>query len=93
VGAGLLRLAPRLMQCLSVAGMAAMFLVGGGILVHGVAPLHHAIAGAAAAAGGAIAEMVLNGLVGVVVGAAALALVSLSIRFQRGADLSGGKPG
>lgn len=92
-GAGLLRLAPRLMQFLSVAGMAAMFLVGGGILVHGIAPLHHAIAAAAAGAGGVITELILNGLVGVVAGAVALALVSLSVRVQRAANLSGGQPG
>lgn len=40
-GRGLLALAPRMMQFLSVAGTVAMFLVGGGILVHGIAPLHH----------------------------------------------------
>ena len=34
--------APWLMKGLSVAGTAAMFLVGGGILVHGIPPLHHA---------------------------------------------------
>jgi predicted DNA repair protein MutK len=34
-----LALAPRLMTLLSVLGTAAMFLVGGGILVHGLAPL------------------------------------------------------
>ena len=35
-GRGLLRAAPRLMQLLSVVGTAAMFLVGGGILAHGL---------------------------------------------------------
>ena len=39
----ILRAAPWLMKGLSVAGTAAMFLVGGGILAHGIAPLHHAI--------------------------------------------------
>ena len=39
VGDAILRAAPWLMKGLSVAGTAAMFLVGGGILVHGVAPL------------------------------------------------------
>ena len=37
------------MKGLSVAGTAAMFLVGGGILVHGIPALHHAIEGAASA--------------------------------------------
>jgi len=36
LGRGLLRAAPVLMKVLSVAGTAAMFLVGGGILVHGL---------------------------------------------------------
>lgn len=42
-GRGLLALAPRLMKTLSVVGTLAMFLVGGGIVVHGIAPVHHAI--------------------------------------------------
>lgn len=40
-GRGLLALAPRLMRVLTVVGTAAMFLVGGGILVHGIEQLHH----------------------------------------------------
>ena len=43
LGRGLLWLAPWLMKALSVAGTAAMFLVGGGILTHGAPFLHHAI--------------------------------------------------
>ena len=39
------------MKFLSVAGTAAMFLVGGGILAHGIPPLHHASERLAAAAG------------------------------------------
>ena len=41
LGAAILRAAPWLMKFLSVAGTAAMFLVGGGILAHGIPPLHH----------------------------------------------------
>ncbi len=48
VGKGLLRVAPYLMKTLSIAGTAAMFMVGGGILVHGVpvsqTAMHHAVA-------------------------------------------------
>ena len=40
-GNAILAGAPWLMRGLSVAGTAAMFLVGGGILVHGVPALHH----------------------------------------------------
>ena len=43
IGRGILWLAPWLMKFLSVAGTAAMFLVGGGIIAHGIAPLHHLI--------------------------------------------------
>jgi predicted DNA repair protein MutK len=45
LGRGLLRTAPILMKVLSVAGTAAMFLVGGGILVHGLPFLHHLLEG------------------------------------------------
>jgi predicted DNA repair protein MutK len=43
LGRGIVGLAPWLMKALSVAGTVAMFLVGGGILVHGLPALHHAI--------------------------------------------------
>jgi hypothetical protein len=46
------------MKGLSVAGTAAMFLVGGGILVHGVPALHHAVEGL----GEAVAQGALGGL-------------------------------
>ncbi len=36
LGAAILRMAPKLMKTLSIVGTAAMFLVGGGILVHGI---------------------------------------------------------
>lgn len=78
VGRGILAAAPWMMKGLSVAGTAAMFLVGGGILTHGVAPLHHAIAGLTQGAGAALAVLlptVLDGLVGVLAGVLALALV------------------
>ena len=40
-GRGILRAAPWLRKFLSIAGTAAMFLVGGGILVHAIPFLHH----------------------------------------------------
>jgi len=40
-GRGMVASAPWLMKFLSIAGTAAMFLVGGGILVHNVPALHH----------------------------------------------------
>ncbi|HMW48236.1 MAG TPA: DUF808 family protein, partial [Cellvibrionaceae bacterium] len=39
----LLTAAPKLMKFLSIAGTVAMFLVGGGILSHNLAPIHHAV--------------------------------------------------
>ena len=73
------------MKGLSVAGTAAMFLVGGGILVHGIAPLHHAIEhwteGMGAA--GVLVSMVLDGLVGVIAGAMVLGVVTLAQRVGR----------
>ena len=75
------------MKGLSVAGTAAMFLVGGGILVHGVAPLRHAIEELADALGpGARApllSLLLNGLAGVVAGAVVLGVVMVGQRIAR----------
>jgi predicted DNA repair protein MutK len=77
LGRGIVRAAPWLMKFLSVAGTIAMFLVGGGILTHGIGPLHHAIAGLAAGAGefAGLVATVLEGLSGVVAGALLVALV------------------
>jgi predicted DNA repair protein MutK len=80
VGRGILAAAPWLMKGLSVAGTAAMFLVGGGILVHGVPALGHAVEDWAKAAGGvvgALGSMGVNAGIGVVAGAIVLAGVEL----------------
>ena len=76
-GTMLLGFAPRLMKTLSVAGTAAMFMVGGGILVHGIAPLHHAIGhlGASTGVAGSLLAALLNALSGVVAGGVTLAAV------------------
>ena len=86
LGRGILLTAPWLMKGLSVAGTAAMFLVGGGILTHGVPPLDHAIETIAAVAGGAlgvVTRLLLDALVGIVAGALVLAGVSLVKRLLR----------
>jgi uncharacterized protein len=78
LGRGLLAAAPWLMKTLSVVGTAAMFLVGGGILVHGVAPLHHAVEALAQGQSWLVQALLENGanaLVGVVAGALVLAAV------------------
>ena len=77
VGRGLLVTAPRLMHLLALVGTIAMFMVGGGILVHGWPFVHHLIEGAAAAVatlpavGAALALVtptLLNAVAGVVAG-------------------------
>ncbi|MBB5942942.1 DUF808 domain-containing protein [Xanthomonas sp. 3307] len=76
IGRGILWLAPWLMRTLSVAGTAAMFLVGGGILVHSIGPLHHAIEGIAPSGGlGSLVLALGNAVVGIVAGAVVLAVV------------------
>lgn len=85
-GRGLIAGTPWLMKFLSVAGTAAMFLVGGGILVHGIPVIHHAVEAAGSALaqdnfgnfGGLwqiLAVNGLNALLGVVAGAMVLAVV------------------
>jgi predicted DNA repair protein MutK len=91
-GRGILRAAPWLMKFLSVAGTAAMFLVGGGILVHGI----HAIAervdeaavGAAALPGlgavlGALTPMLANAVTGIVAGGIVVLAVKLLRQTRR----------
>jgi len=92
LGAGILGAAPWLMRFLSVAGTAAMFLVGGGILTHGLPGTHdlvHSIAhgvGTVPGAGGileALTPFVADGLVGVLAGALILSGVTLGQRALR----------
>jgi predicted DNA repair protein MutK len=87
IGRGLLVAAPWLMKFLSVAGTAAMFLVGGGILVHSIAPLHHAILEMGGdGSWGWLTNALGNVIVGVVIGAVVLGAVTA---FQK---LRGAKP-
>ena len=85
IGRGILWLAPWLMKFLSVAGTAAMFLVGGGIIAHGIGPLHHLIQDWKAAAGGMgwLLEMLANAVVGIVVGGIVVAVVT-AVQKMRG---------
>ncbi len=41
IGNGIVSAAPYLMKTLSIVGTIAMFMVGGGILTHGLPPIHH----------------------------------------------------
>jgi len=77
----ILQLAPYLLKGLSIVGTAAMFLVGGGILMHGLPGTHALVAWVVALAGKAgglpamLAPLLLNTLAGVVAGALALLAV------------------
>ncbi len=88
-GRGILLAAPYLMKTLSVAGTAAMFLVGGGILVHGFPALHHAVEALSQKASGAVLQVLsvnaLNALTGIVAGALVLVVVMAGQKlFGRG---------
>lgn len=77
LGGGLLWFAPQLMRTLSIVGTAAMFLVGGSILVHGLPFLHHLVddinlwshgLGAIASLSGAMLPILFDLVVGLVLG-------------------------
>lgn len=87
-GRGILSLAPWLMKTLSVVGTAAMFMVGGGILSHGLPPVeaavHHAAGWVARDAGHWLALIVptlLHALLGILAGLLTLPLVNLAGRL------------
>ena len=93
VGRGLLGFAPWMMKTLSVVGTAAMFMVGGGILTHGVGVLHHFVEGAGEAVNiwpgvgavfGALLPTLLNAIAGIVAGGLVLLLVSGLKRLRPG---------
>ncbi|MDJ0905929.1 MAG: DUF808 domain-containing protein [Woeseiaceae bacterium] len=87
VGGFILRLAPRLMKSLSVLGTAAMFLVGGGILVHGLPPLAAVLHTLEELVGGGLpgvlVAMVFNGIVGVIAGGIIVGAQSLFKRLLK----------
>ena len=85
LGKGLLVVAPWLMKSLSVVGTLAMFLVGGGIVVHGIAPLHHAIEQFAQQQSAVVALMLptlLNLVLGFIIGAIVVLLVKAVARVR-----------
>ncbi|AAZ96173.1 conserved hypothetical protein [Thiobacillus denitrificans ATCC 25259] len=92
LGRGILRAAPYLMKTLAIVGTAAMFLVGGGILVHGIPAAHHGVealahqASALPGIGGALgvlAPLVIDALVGILAGALILGVVTIVRRLRR----------
>lgn len=77
IGDFLLAAAPKLMKFLSIAGTLAMFLVGGGILVHGIGFLHHGVEDIAHLTGvfETLTTTLLNGLVGLIIGVIVVAII------------------
>jgi predicted DNA repair protein MutK len=93
VGHAILRAAPYLMKGLSIVGTAAMFLVGGGILVHGLPAAGHFLTGLTESAGalpviGGVSRvagpMLINALVGILAGAAVLLGITAVRRIFQG---------
>jgi predicted DNA repair protein MutK len=92
LGRGILRAAPYLMKTLTVVGTAAMFLVGGSILVHGIPGTHDLVLSATHAAqalpviGGllaVLAPLLIDALAGVVAGGLVLSVVTVIRRLSR----------
>lgn len=90
IGKGLLRFAPYLMKTLSIVGTAAMFLVGGGILIHGVPFIHHLqellIQGVTTLPGSdillTISPALFSALVGILAGAVVLLAITTMSRMK-----------
>ena len=80
---------PWLMRALSVLGTLAMFLVGGGIIAHGIAPLAHWLHEIELSWSGlfsSVTAMLVNLGIGLLVGAVVLAVVTLIQRMRKPAD-------
>jgi uncharacterized protein len=80
LGTAILKGAPYLMRALSIGGTVAMFLVGGGILVHGIPGLegwlHHLTEGTVSVVA-LLLPMLIDGVLGVVAGAVIVGVVTL----------------
>lgn len=86
LGRTMVRAAPWLMRSLTVLGTAAMFLVGGGILLHGWPALGHALEAWAAATGDLMAPaigLILNLIAGVMAGALAYAVMTALLGLRK----------
>jgi hypothetical protein len=79
VGSWLLAGTPYLMRALSIFGTAAMFLVGGSIIAHGIPVLHHLVEPLKEIS--FILPMLMDAVVGLIVGAICVALFTLVSKF------------
>ena len=100
LGRGVVAFAPWLMKGLSVAGTAAMFLVGGGILRHGFAPVNHAVEELtdrlqqSIGLLGFVAPLLIDALAGIVAGAIVMGVVravKAMLLKRRGREAEGAK--
>ncbi len=89
-GRALLIFAPFLMKTLGIVGTIAMFLVGGGILVHSIEFIHHIVTGIVEWGNNLVSldislllSIIVEGIVGVIAGAIVLPIVSLLMRFKK----------
>ncbi|MFA0442327.1 hypothetical protein BCU70_01290 [Vibrio sp. 10N.286.49.C2] len=87
IGKGLIAFAPKLMRTLTIVGTAAMFLVGGGIVVHNVPAVHHLIEPIIMdipnlSLAKAIIPILLNGLVGIIAGIAVVGIIEAMAKVR-----------
>lgn len=92
IGRAILVAAPYMMKSLTVIGTVAMFMVGGGILTHGIAPVHHWIADLSASLAGVpavggvlavIAPSIIDAVFGVIAGGVVLLMVEAVKRLLK----------
>jgi hypothetical protein len=91
LGRGILIFAPWLMRFLSIAGTAAMFLVGGGIVAHGIPALHHwqeSLKHALAAPWSSVVSLLYVAVVGIVLGLVVVGVVEIGKRIASGRSQS-----
>ncbi|HNU66348.1 MAG TPA: DUF808 domain-containing protein [Methylotenera sp.] len=80
VGTWLLNLTPYLMRTLSILGTAAMFLVGGSIIGHGIPALHHLTEPMRNIS--ALLPIMFDGVLGLIVGAICVALFTIYTKIM-----------
>lgn len=87
LGRGIVICAPWLMRLLTIAGTAAMFLVGGGIVTHGIPALHHlqeSVVHAVSGPWSSVVSILFVAVVGIVLGALVLLIVEAVKRIAAG---------
>lgn len=90
LGRGLLVFAPLLMKTLGIVGTIAMFLVGGGIIVHSIEFIHHIVHELVLWVNGfmnidfkGVISVLIEGLVGIIAGAILLPIVSVGLKLKK----------